>query len=244
MTVTSMIGANTSARFSVRRHEGGCGCRPGRRAAARDGGRLPRGHVLGVELVPLLVLPDVLVPLLLRAAAPLLARRHAAIMPGRSRRSARHGRPCARPGRPGGTRGAASRPRRRARGRRRSPARAALSVLRGERTCAAFTVHAASASSGARPSCVQASEQTSGRLSQNALPGVEVGRERDGCARVDEGPCRRHRPAEEERARRQEHARDVTRREQPRRPSAPWPRGGRPTGRRARSRAPIGTRAR
>ena len=41
------------------------------------------------------------------------------------------------------------------------------------RTCAAFTVHAASASAGERPSWVHASEQTSGRLSQNALPGLK-----------------------------------------------------------------------
>ncbi len=41
------------------------------------------------------------------------------------------------------------------------------------RTCAAFTVIAASASSGARWSCVQASEQTSGRLVVNALPGLK-----------------------------------------------------------------------
>ena len=39
--------------------------------------------------------------------------------------------------------------------------------------CAAFTVHAHRASSGAIRSCVAASEQTSGRLSQNALPGLK-----------------------------------------------------------------------
>ena len=41
---------------------------------------------------------------------------------------------------------------------------------------------------------------------------VEVGREGDRGARVDEGAPRRHRPTEEERARRQEHSDDVARR--------------------------------
>ena len=40
---------------------------------------------------------------------------------------------------------------------------------------------------------------------------VEVGRERDGRAGIDERAARRHRPAEEERARGQQHADDVAR---------------------------------
>jgi len=44
---------------------------------------------------------------------------------------------------------------------------------------------------------------------------VEVRCQGDGGAGVDECSRRRHRPAEEERARRQEHAHDVARREGP-----------------------------
>ena len=40
-------------------------------------------------------------------------------------------------------------------------------------TCAALTVQAASASAGESFSCVAASEQTRGRLSQKALPGLK-----------------------------------------------------------------------
>ena len=78
-------------------------------------------------------------------------------------------------------------------------------------TCAAFTVAATSASSGARWSCVQASERTSGRLSQNALPGLKSVASAISAAGVGERPGRWHRSPEEERARRQEHARDVAR---------------------------------
>ena len=94
-------------------------------------------------------------------------------MPGCSRRSSRLRSPCRRRDRRGGTRGDASPRRRRGRRRRRSPA--ASRPLRSARasTCAAFTVHAESASSGASPICVAASEQTSGRLSQKALPGLK-----------------------------------------------------------------------
>ena len=74
------------------------GAAPGRRLRLAPGacGRaraaaspLLRADLVGVELVALRVLPDVLVPVLLRPAAALLARRHPAIMPGRSRRSGR-----------------------------------------------------------------------------------------------------------------------------------------------------------
>ena len=83
-TVPNMIGAKIAPRFSVLRHEGACGSR---RVAFARTWRLVGLDVLRVELVALVVDPDVVVALLLRAAATLLLRGHRAIMPGCSRRS-------------------------------------------------------------------------------------------------------------------------------------------------------------
>ena len=83
------------------------------------------------------------------------------------------------------------------------------------RTCAALTVQAASASAGDSFSCVAASEQHERQALAERAARVEVGGERDGGAGVDEGAPRRHRPAEEERARREQDADDVARRERP-----------------------------
>ena len=92
-------------------------------------------------------------------------------MPARTRR-ALPGSRCARRRRRSGRRGAASRPRRAGRDPLADPARSGRGRCR-PRTCAALTVQAASASAGLSPSCVQASVQTTGRLSQYALPGLK-----------------------------------------------------------------------
>ena len=55
--------------------------------------------------------------------------------------------------------------------------------------------------------------QTTGRLSQNALPGIEVGREGDRRAGVGQRPGGRHRPCEVERGDRQQDGDDVARSE-------------------------------
>ena len=83
-------------------------------------------------------------------------------------------------------------------------------------TCAALTVQAESASPGERRSCVHASEQTSGRLSQNALPGLKSVASAT-AAPASTSARARHRPAEEERACGQQDADDVARASAPRR---------------------------
>ena len=70
-----------------------------------------------------------------------------------------------------------------------------------------------------------------------ALPGIEVRRERDRGARVDERARRRHRPAEEERARGQQHGRRRRSRQALGCLLRRSPRGGRPSARRARPQA-------
>ena len=164
ITVTNMIGAKTSPRLSVRRHDGACGSRRGRgssRCAATLLGLRRRSS--GVELVALVVLPDVLVTLLLRPAATLLARRPCgdyagllqAIRPpaitvcttGPPRWYAR----CRQSSARGGRR------------RRRSPARAVPSGRRARARAPRSRCMPASASSGASPAaCRRASRRAAG----------------------------------------------------------------------------------
>ena len=205
ITVPNMIGAKIAPRLNVRCHDGACGSRPeprralgarslpfaGGRRLVRRRARCPRRR-----------------PRRTRGGAPSRAAAAASSSPSRRLCPAVPGDPAACDHgvddrrRRGGTRGAASRRPRRARRRRRSPARAALSGRRG-RARARRSPCTPRAPPRARAGiCVAASEQTSGRLSQNALPGVEVRRERDRGARVDERAAGRHRPVQEERARR------------------------------------------
>src|SRR4029079_8766058 len=136
--------------------------------------RLPRGRLLGrVDLVPVVVDPHVVVAMLLRPSSPLSLRRHCGDYAERFQAISP----------PAITVCTTGPPRWYARWRQSSAATsttsaswpAAIRPLRSARssTCAAFTVHAESASSGASSSCVAASEQTSGRLSQKALPGLK-----------------------------------------------------------------------
>ena len=80
-------------------------------------------------------------------------------------------------------------------------------------TWAAFTVQAASASAGLSFSWVAASEQTSGRLSQKALPGLKSVASAIAAPASTSARAGRHRPREEECARGQQHTRDVARRQ-------------------------------
>ena len=72
---------------------------------------------------------------------------------------------------------------------------------------------APSASAGESPSCVHASEHTSGSDLAERTARIEVGGERDRAAGIDELSGARHRTPQHERSHREKHADDVARRE-------------------------------
>ena len=105
----------------------------------------------------------------------------------------------------GGRRGAASQARRGARGRRGSRARAGRGrAARGRVRRSRCTPRAPPRES--RPSCVQASVQYDRKALAERAAGVEVGRERDRRAGVDERAAGRHRAAQDRARRPEQHA--------------------------------------
>ena len=72
-------------------------------------------------------------------------------------------------------------------------------------------MHAASASVGTEPELRARERARDGQALAVGAPGVEVRRERDRRASVDERAGRRHRSPEEERGDREQHTDDVTR---------------------------------
>ena len=214
-----MIGAKIAPRLNVRCHDGACGSRS-RRARAlgarlgrrprRDRPRCPRRRSTRS-----------------RGGAPSRGGVAASSWPSGRLCRATPGDPpacdhrVARRRRRGGRRDAASRRPRRGRRRRRSPAQAGPSGPRARGRAPRSRCTPTSASSGASDSCVAASEQTSGRLSQNALPGLKS------VASATAAPASTSARAggigrpEEERARRQQHTGHVARARARRRPPRP-----------------------